>query len=110
MARFAGAQPNWDEPAALARFDSGDQQVGYWPVAGWAFASVADAQRSEQAAANIEAAAEKRGRAWPFTVASAGQLILLAGGDPPLAGSCEPRPGDTLSGVLTRAVLDLSGL
>jgi hypothetical protein len=80
MRHFADAQPNWDEPAALARFSTAAQPVGYWPVAGWAFAAVGDGQRSGEASTKIEAAAEKVRRRWPFTTASAGQLILLAGG------------------------------
>jgi hypothetical protein len=81
MRRVAEAQPNWDQPAALARFGPGAQRVGYWPVTGWAFAVVGDGQRSGAAATEIEASAEKLGRGWPFTTAIAGQLILLAGGN-----------------------------
>jgi hypothetical protein len=110
MARFADAQPNWDDPAALARFDSGNQPVGYWPAAGWAFANVGDGRRSDQAASKIEAAAGERQRAWPFTVSAAGQLILLAGGDPPLAPVAGPEPGEAMSRPFVQAALGLLGL
>jgi hypothetical protein len=42
---------------------------------------VGDGQHSGAAATEIEAAAEKLRRGWPFTTAIAGQLILLAGGN-----------------------------
>ena len=80
MSHLAAAQHDWDLPAALALFGPATQPVGYWPVAGWAFAAVGDAALTGEGWTRIDAAAEKALRAWPFTTASAGQLILLAGG------------------------------
>jgi hypothetical protein len=81
MRRFARAHPNWDQPTAPAQSDPTGQRVGYWPVVGWAFAAVGDAQLSGEASAKIEGAANELGRGWPFTTANAGQLILLASGE-----------------------------
>jgi hypothetical protein len=92
MRHFAAAQPNWYQPAALARFGPAAQRVGYWPVVGWAFAAVGDEQRSGEASTKIEAAAEKLRRGWPFTTAAAGQLILLAGGNDAIGPMLRP-PG-----------------
>jgi hypothetical protein len=82
VTRFAQEQPLWDQPAATALFDSGPQPVGYWPVAGWAFDRVGKSARAAQAAASIRSAALAVARAWPFTTASAGQLIVLETGGP----------------------------
>ena len=80
--RFALEQPLWDQPAATALFSGGLEPVGYWPVAGWAFDRVGQSARAQQAAANIRAGALAASRLWPFTTATAGQLIVLAGGGP----------------------------
>jgi hypothetical protein len=84
MARFAAAHPTWDQPAALATFTGGVQPTGYWPVAGWAFRRVGDTARAGAAATRIQAAAGGASRAWPYTPASAGQLIGLLSADPRL--------------------------
>lgn len=78
MRRFAREQPRWDRPAAIARFRSGPRSVGYWAPAAWAFARVGDLPRSRLAARRLRRAALARGRAWPFTPADAGQLVMLA--------------------------------
>jgi hypothetical protein len=80
MGRFASAQPNWDQPTGTARF-GGEQvhfdTVGYWPVAGWGFVKVGDTGRASLAAQHIRTAALAADRAWPFTSATAGELIVL---------------------------------
>lgn len=78
MRRFAREQPRWDQPASIARFRSRHRAVGYWAPAAWAFARVAELRRSRLAARRIRRAAIGAGRAWPFTVADAGQLVVLA--------------------------------
>jgi hypothetical protein len=78
-ARFERAQPQWADPSALARFDSGHRPIGYWAVAGWAVARV-DAERASVAAAAIRSQALASNRRWPFTPADAGQLIVLGSG------------------------------
>jgi hypothetical protein len=86
MQRFSTEQPEWDRPAALARFTGGSQATGYWPVAGWAYQRVGDTARAALAATNIQAGAEAAARAWPYTPANAGQLIGLLSADPRLLG------------------------
>ncbi len=82
MRRFAREQPRWDRPEAIARFrrpaGSAPSRVGYWAPAAWAFARVGDARRGRLAARRLRAAALRSGRAWPFTPADAGQLVVLA--------------------------------
>ena len=87
--RFAREQPRWDRPASIARFRSGRRGVGYWAPAAWAFARVGELRRSRLAALRLRRAAIGAGRAWPFTVADAGQLVVLA-----------DLPGDGLSRLL----------
>jgi hypothetical protein len=82
MRRFRREQPRWDRPAAIARFrrpsGAGLAPVGYWAPAAWAFARVGDERRSQLAARRLRRAAAASGRAWPFTTADAGQLVVLA--------------------------------
>jgi hypothetical protein len=80
MLRFAAAQPNWDRPERTAHFEDGDRPVGYWAPVAWAFAQVGDGQRSAFAALHVRAAATRARRAWPFTPADAGQLVLAGEG------------------------------
>jgi hypothetical protein len=79
MGRFAAAQPNWDLPTALARFDSGPAPVGYWAVPAWAFARIGDLAGAGTALGRIRTSALAIGRAWPFTPSDAGQLLAVAG-------------------------------
>ena len=83
---FNAMQPNWAKPLATAIFDGGTQNVGYWPVAGLSLTLVGNAAGA-LGATTIRTAALSSGRAWPFTTASAGQLILLStsGWTPPTA-------------------------
>jgi hypothetical protein len=97
MRRFAHTHPNWDQPTAPAQSGAVAPPVGYWPVVGWAFAAVGDAQLSSAASAKIEGAANTLGRGWPFTTANAGQLILLAGGNQAIGPVVRP-PGRSSSG------------
>jgi hypothetical protein len=77
IARFGFAHPNWAMPTALDDIGGSPQVIGYQAVAAIAFAAAGDASRAAAAASTIEAAAEKAGRAWPFTPADAGELISL---------------------------------
>jgi hypothetical protein len=83
MRRFDREQPRWDRPASIARFrrppGSVPTAVGYWAPAAWAFARVGDDGRSRLATGRLRAAALLAGRAWPFTPADAGQLVMLGG-------------------------------
>lgn len=75
--RFLAAHPNWDDPRATARYDSGTKAVGYWAPVGWALQREGDPAGAAAGAASIEAAASAAGRAWPFTPGDAGQLLVL---------------------------------
>jgi hypothetical protein len=79
---FGAAQPNWGVPTATAPFASGPALVGYWPVAGWAFARLGDSATGMAAADSIRSAALAARRAWPFTTGNSGQLIVLETGSP----------------------------
>ncbi|HEV3364664.1 MAG TPA: hypothetical protein VG795_11120, partial [Acidimicrobiia bacterium] len=77
MTRLNAAQPNWALPASTAVFSGGSTQtVGYWPVAGWAYASLTSAL-APSAVTSIRSAAISADRAWPFTTGNAGQLIIF---------------------------------
>jgi hypothetical protein len=77
MRHFAAAQPSWDQPTALARYDSGVGPVGYWPLVARGFALTGDHQLASIAVTRLRANALATARAWPFTPADAGQLITL---------------------------------
>jgi hypothetical protein len=111
MRRFARAQSSWDRPEALGRFDSGSRQVvGYWPNVASAFGAIGDSRRSDAAAAKIEDAAVRLHRAWPFTSASAGQLIVLAGGKPAPWEGPKREFADDVAGTLVRTVVGVVAL
>ena len=74
--RFTTAHPYWSDPRAVAERAPGIEQ--YWPVAGWAMPPAV----RDEAARSIGDAAAAAGRAWPYTPATAGQLIVLASGGP----------------------------
>jgi hypothetical protein len=104
MHRFAAAQPAWDSPTALLQFDTGEKPAGYWPVVGIALGAAGERLAGLRAGMAITRVSDMLGRAWPFTAASAGQLILLDGG-----GSLPPRLrgagfGDAIWHALKRAL------
>jgi hypothetical protein len=78
MAKFAASQPNWAQPQATAQYDTGTLPVGYWAPAGWAFARIGQTSVADAAATSIRAAADSVNRAWPFTPADDGELIILS--------------------------------
>ena len=77
MATFAAAQPAWSSPTATADVEGQARPVGYWAVPGLAYRLVGNAPRAAAAVLSIEAAADATGRAWPFTPADAGELLLV---------------------------------
>ncbi|MCL6538682.1 MAG: hypothetical protein K6T28_08895 [Acidothermus sp.] len=81
VARLNAAQPQWDEPTATALIGGVGGPVGYWPAAGWALLRLGQPDAARTAAASIRSAALDAGRAWPFTIGVAGQLIALESGD-----------------------------
>ena len=82
VSHFDASHPRWDQPASTDMFAAGTETVGYWPVTGWAYARVGQQSRALAGADNIHAAAMAVSRAWPFTTATAGQLITLESSDP----------------------------
>lgn len=80
LARFEAAHPNWDRPNSTALIDGTEQRVGYWAPVGWAYLRTGNRERAATAARRIRNAARAAGRAWPFTPADAGQLIVLQAG------------------------------
>ena len=81
VARFEAAHPRWDQPAATDTYSGGTEPVGYWPVTGWAYARTGNQSRAQTGANNIRTAAKAASRPWPYTTASAGQLITLGSSD-----------------------------
>lgn len=78
VARFDREHPSWDKPTSSIRYDTGTKAVGYWAPIGWAYQRVGNSARATTAATNIRTAAMLTSRAWPFTPADAGQLVVLA--------------------------------
>lgn len=77
MTQLTAHQPSWALPDSTAVFSGGaTQSVGYWPVAGWSYASLSSPV-APGAVKSIRAAAIKARRAWPFTTGNAGQLIIF---------------------------------
>lgn len=74
LTRFNSAQPNWAQPTATAMFSGGMETVGYWPQAAFAFAEVGSLV-APLAVSTIRGAGITANRAWPYTTATAGQLI-----------------------------------
>ena len=85
-AHLLAAQPEWDQPQSPGLVSGTTQPAGYWPVAGWTFDNAGEPAVASAAAGTIQAAADRVGRAWPFTPAAAGSLIILATGGPLAAG------------------------
>jgi len=77
MSTFAAAGPSWDDPQSIAVINGTRGPIGYWPVAAWAFARAGDRAEAVSGWSSIEAGAATASRDWPFTTASAGQLISL---------------------------------
>jgi hypothetical protein len=87
MSRLATMHPDWQLPDAEAPDAAGTvSRVGYWPVAAWAMRI--EGQDPSAALQSINAAAI--GRAWPYTVAVAGALIVASA--PPLPSLPVPVP------------------
>jgi hypothetical protein len=57
----------------------GPDTAGYWPLAAVAFLAVGDRAGADRVLTGVDAAASAAGRAWPFTSADAGQLLLAHG-------------------------------
>jgi hypothetical protein len=77
---FQATWPQWDRPGAEVTYDSGSHPVQYWPMVAGA---LLDAGRRAEAQAGVESIqnhAADAGRAWPFSVASAGQVELVQAG------------------------------
>jgi hypothetical protein len=86
MGNIERYQPHWADPNASARYESGSAPVGYWAVAAWAL------QRSgvdpAVAVRSMRGASIASSRAWPFTSATQGQLIVAEA--PPLRAVGSP--------------------
>jgi len=77
MATFTGTWPQWTQPGATVEFNSGPNVVNYWPLIGGALISVrrkAEGLAGTQAIENYALATD---RAYPFVVASAGQMVQV---------------------------------
>jgi hypothetical protein len=71
---FAHAWPRWASPSSPATFDAGSRAVGYWPMLARAYEVTGRDGVAREAVASIRMAATRANRAWPYSVASAGQL------------------------------------
>lgn len=100
-------QPRWAEPDQPAAGGAGaGQQVGYWPVAGWAFTLAGQRGGALDAALTISSGTAADQRVWPFTTADAGELIALQSGWPSTAAWATPLPaGGVFPGPFAIAVV-----
>jgi hypothetical protein len=81
LTRFSAAHPLWANPVAMDLVAGSESLIGYWPITGWALDRVGDRADATTAWASIRGVAGAR--LWPFTPASAGQLIALIDPGPP---------------------------
>jgi hypothetical protein len=76
--------PAWGQPGTTATFRTngslGTQQLGYWPVVGWALADVGESGQANSGTDAISEFAARSTDAWPFTPAIAGELVVAASG------------------------------
>ncbi|MHB8512071.1 MAG: hypothetical protein ACYDCC_07790 [Actinomycetota bacterium] len=87
MQRVDAAQPNWDQPDAIAQYYDGHPlcngvvpcmlPVGYWTHFALAWLALGYSQRALSATINIRAGAIKAARAFPFTPGDSGQIIMV---------------------------------
>ncbi len=82
MATVAQDVPAWSSPGASATLRTNatlaPAPIGYWPVVAWALESVGQASSAASGVASIRSYAAGSGAAWPYTPATAGQLIVAA--------------------------------
>lgn len=83
MAKFVQMHPSCAKPAATDLTDGSVRPVGYWPVVGWALLRVNQRSQALAGAVSIRAGSDATGRAWPWSVAEAGELIVLDSGSLP---------------------------
>jgi hypothetical protein len=74
---FEAAWPQWDAPADEATYDSGPHEVEYWPMVAGALLVAGRRTQAEAGIASIKASAARMGMAWPFSVATAGQVETM---------------------------------
>jgi hypothetical protein len=72
--RLNTAQPSWASPAGIATFGDGRSKVGYWPVAAWPLSSYG--RSVSGVLGTLRSAMRRSRRVWPFTSATAGQLMV----------------------------------
>jgi hypothetical protein len=78
MSHFTSSHPQWAQPTASDLYSGGTTEaVSYWPMAAIALERSGDHAGAAAATTSIEQAATAANRAWPFTPALAGQLLLL---------------------------------
>jgi hypothetical protein len=79
LATFTTTWPEWTQPDATVAFRDppGTGRVDYWPLIGGALSAVHRKVEGLAGAQAIETYAAGSARAYPFVVASAGQLLLL---------------------------------
>jgi hypothetical protein len=78
VSSFSSHWPQWNRPDAEVRFDAGSHLVEYWPMVGGALAAVGRVADGQQGTDAVVASARGRGWQWPFSVASAGQALLVS--------------------------------
>ena len=79
------SEPAWQQPTAtvLQTTDAttSPAKAGYWPMFSLALLQGGDTDGAATGAAAIQAAGDSTGRAWPFSTATAGQLVLALSAD-----------------------------
>jgi hypothetical protein len=77
---FEEAWPQWDSPAEKAAYDSGPHTVEYWPMVAGALLVTGRRTQAMSGIASIRKSAAHTGLAWPFSVATAGQVESIGPG------------------------------
>jgi hypothetical protein len=80
LQKFAAQHPEWSTPTAPTTIDGHADVVGYWPAIAWAFRRIGLGPYADDAVVTIRAAALGAARAWPFSTAHAGALIVAETG------------------------------
>jgi hypothetical protein len=76
LTRFQQSHPNAHDPNALDLVDGATAPTGYWPGAGLALGLIDPGARERYRGGTV-AAATATGRAWPYSVQTAADLVLL---------------------------------
>ena len=79
LSRVKQLHPQLADPQATDLMAGGPAPVGYWPMAASAWATVGDYAEADRLLTAIEGSASTAGRPWPWSSATAGQVLVVSG-------------------------------